>query len=71
MDDAVWLTERVVAKAESEWKEAIPLMKQLNLKPQFMNFKAWLWASATSNLSSKDPPPLVEDIITYIARAMG
>lgn len=47
MDDAVWLTERVASKADLEWREAIPLMKQLGLKPQFMNFKAWLWASAT------------------------
>ena len=47
MDDAVWLTERVISKAELEWREAIPLMKQLDLKPKFISFKAWLWASAT------------------------
>lgn len=34
-------------KAESEWKEANVLMKELNLKPRFLTFRAWLWASAT------------------------
>lgn len=47
MDDAIWLTERVISKAELEWREATSLMKQLELKPQFVTFKAWLWASAT------------------------
>ncbi|XP_024027484.1 protein SET DOMAIN GROUP 40 [Morus notabilis] len=47
VDDAIWTAEKATLKAESEWKEANPLMKELNLKPQFLTFRAWLWASAT------------------------
>ncbi|KAF5182419.1 Set domain group [Thalictrum thalictroides] len=47
VDDAIWTTERVISKAESDWKEAYPLMRELQLKPQLSTFKAWLWASAT------------------------
>lgn len=47
MDDAIWITEKVISKAESDWMEAMPLLEQLQLKPQLVNFRAWLWASAT------------------------
>ncbi|XP_074302734.1 protein SET DOMAIN GROUP 40-like [Silene latifolia] len=47
VDDAIWLAEKVISKAELEWKEAIGLLDQLNLKPRFLTFKAWLWSSAT------------------------
>ncbi|KAL8130519.1 hypothetical protein V2J09_019674 [Rumex salicifolius] len=47
VEDATWATEKAISKAESDWKQAIALMEQLNLKPQFVTFKAWLWASAT------------------------
>ncbi|RVW19797.1 Protein SET domain group 40 [Vitis vinifera] len=48
VDDAIWVTERAILKAELEWKKAIPLMEELKLKPQLQNFRAWLWASSTS-----------------------
>ncbi|CBI27360.3 unnamed protein product, partial [Vitis vinifera] len=47
VDDAIWVTERAILKAELEWKKAIPLMEELKLKPQLQNFRAWLWASST------------------------
>lgn len=47
VDDAIWVTEKVRSTAEFDWKGASPLLEQLELKPQFVNFKAWLWASET------------------------
>ncbi|CAA3014580.1 SET DOMAIN GROUP 40 [Olea europaea subsp. europaea] len=47
MDDAIWTAERAVEKDKIDWREATALMGELNLKPQLMTFKAWLWASAT------------------------
>ncbi|XP_010420433.1 PREDICTED: protein SET DOMAIN GROUP 40-like [Camelina sativa] len=47
VEDAVWITEKATAKCQSEWKEAVTLMKELYLKPKFQSFQAWLWASAT------------------------
>ncbi|EPS68203.1 hypothetical protein M569_06567, partial [Genlisea aurea] len=47
IDDAIWSAERAVLRATSEWKEATPLMKELCFRPQFLTFKAWLWASST------------------------
>lgn len=47
MDDAIWTAERAVEKDKMDWREATALMGELNLKPQLMTFKAWLWASAT------------------------
>lgn len=36
-----------MAKSQSEWKEAVTLMKELDLKPKFQSLQAWNWASAT------------------------
>lgn len=47
MEDAVWVTEKAIAKCQSEWKEAVTLMKELDLKPKFLSLQAWIWASAT------------------------
>ncbi|KAF6174604.1 hypothetical protein GIB67_006256 [Kingdonia uniflora] len=47
VDDAIWAAEKAILKAKVEWKEAIVLMKELELRPQFQTFKSWLWASAT------------------------
>ncbi|CAK9169804.1 unnamed protein product [Ilex paraguariensis] len=47
VDDAIWLAEKALGKAELEWKEATPLMSELKLKPQLLTLKAWRWASAT------------------------
>ncbi|KAI3982980.1 hypothetical protein MKX01_010463 [Papaver californicum] len=47
VDDAIWAAERAVSKAEMEWREAIPLMRELELRPQLLTFKSWLWSSAT------------------------
>lgn len=47
VDDAIWAAERAVSKAEMEWNEAIPLMRELELRPQLLTFKSWLWSSAT------------------------
>lgn len=47
MDEAVWVTEKAVLKAKSEWKEARALMEELELKTQLLTFKAWVWAAAT------------------------
>jgi hypothetical protein len=53
VDEAMWVTEKAVQKAKSEWKEAHALMEELMFKPQFLTFKAWVWAAATvSNLSA-------------------
>ncbi|MCL7050177.1 hypothetical protein MKW94_016709 [Papaver nudicaule] len=47
VDDAIWATERAVSKAEMQWKEAVPLMRELELRPQLLTFRSWLWSSAT------------------------
>ncbi|KAI9118085.1 hypothetical protein K1719_010417 [Acacia pycnantha] len=47
VDDALWVTEKAVLKAKSEWKEANALMEEIKLKSQLLTFKAWLWATAT------------------------
>ncbi|KAM7268424.1 hypothetical protein ACFE04_010590 [Oxalis oulophora] len=47
VDDAIWATEKAVAKVESEWKEASPLLGELKLKSQLCSIRAWIWASAT------------------------
>ncbi|XP_073148777.1 protein SET DOMAIN GROUP 40 isoform X2 [Henckelia pumila] len=47
IDDAIWTTEKAVHKCKMEWEEASPLMSELHLKPQFVTYQAWLWASAT------------------------
>ncbi|KAH6837615.1 hypothetical protein C2S53_014163 [Perilla frutescens var. hirtella] len=47
IDDAIWTAEKAVQKVKTEWKEATPVLSELNLKPQFTTFNAWLWASAT------------------------
>ncbi|WJX58571.1 Protein SET DOMAIN GROUP 40 [Trifolium repens] len=47
VDEAMWVTEKAVQKAKSEWKEALALMEDLMFKPQLLSFKAWVWAAAT------------------------
>ncbi|XP_061347568.1 protein SET DOMAIN GROUP 40 [Gastrolobium bilobum] len=47
VDEAMWVTEKAVLKAKSEWKEAHTLMEDLKFKPQFLTLKAWVWAAAT------------------------
>ncbi|GMY12779.1 protein SET DOMAIN GROUP 40 [Fagus crenata] len=47
LDDAIWAAQKAISKAKSEWKEAKQLMEQLQLKPQLLTFRSWLWASAT------------------------
>ncbi|OVA14267.1 SET domain [Macleaya cordata] len=47
VDGAIWTAERAISKAEMEWREAIPLMQELELRPQFLTFRSWLWSSAT------------------------
>ncbi|KAK7385653.1 hypothetical protein VNO78_31416 [Psophocarpus tetragonolobus] len=47
VDEAIWGTEKATLKAKSEWKEAHALMEDLMFKPQFLKFKAWVWAAAT------------------------
>ncbi|XAR58107.1 Histone-lysine N-methyltransferase [Bertholletia excelsa] len=47
VNDAIWATEKAIGKAESDWKEAIALMEELQLKCCLQTFEAWLWASAT------------------------
>lgn len=43
----MWAAEKAIAKSQSEWKEAVTLMKELDLKPKFQSLQAWNWASAT------------------------
>ncbi|KAG6403332.1 hypothetical protein SASPL_135549 [Salvia splendens] len=47
IDDAIWTAEKAVHKAKMEWKEATPVLSELNIKPQLTTFNAWLWASST------------------------
>ncbi|KAJ8511264.1 hypothetical protein OPV22_001698 [Ensete ventricosum] len=47
VEDAIWVSEKAVVIAKSEWKEAVGLMQDLDLKPQLLTFRSWLWASAT------------------------
>ncbi|KAK7321459.1 hypothetical protein VNO77_32120 [Canavalia gladiata] len=47
VDEALWVTEKAILKAKSEWKEAHALMEDLMFKPQLLTFKAWVWAAAT------------------------
>ncbi|XP_051146391.1 protein SET DOMAIN GROUP 40 [Andrographis paniculata] len=45
--DAIWAAEKAVQKSKSEWEEATPILRALNLKIKLISFSAWLWASAT------------------------
>ncbi|CAM8933173.1 unnamed protein product [Rhodiola kirilowii] len=47
VDEAIWAAEMAASKAEYEWKGAISLMEEIELKPQLRTLRAWLWASAT------------------------
>lgn len=47
VDEAMWVTEKAIQKAKSEWKEAHALMEDLMFKPQLLTFKAWVWAAST------------------------
>lgn len=47
VDDAIWTAERAVSKAECDWKGALSLTEEIELKPPFRTFRAWFWASAT------------------------
>ncbi|CAJ1970815.1 unnamed protein product [Sphenostylis stenocarpa] len=47
VDEAMWVTEKAILKAKSEWRDAHALMEDLMFRPQFLTFKAWVWASAT------------------------
>ncbi|CAL9230627.1 unnamed protein product [Arabidopsis halleri] len=47
VEDAVWATEKAIAKCQFELKEVGLLMEELELKSKFRSFQAWLWASAT------------------------
>ncbi|KAG6418618.1 hypothetical protein SASPL_120822 [Salvia splendens] len=50
IDDAIWTAEKAVHKAKMEWKEATPVLSELNIKPQLTTFNAWLWASSTLSI---------------------
>ncbi|KAK9115707.1 hypothetical protein Sjap_014654 [Stephania japonica] len=47
VDDAIWAAEKAISNAESEWKEALSLMRELEFQRQLLTFRSWLWASAT------------------------
>ncbi|XP_008805044.1 protein SET DOMAIN GROUP 40 isoform X2 [Phoenix dactylifera] len=47
VEDAVWVSERAVHRAKSDWKESISLMQEMDLKPQLLTFRSWLWALST------------------------
>ncbi|OAY65229.1 Protein SET DOMAIN GROUP 40 [Ananas comosus] len=47
LEDTIWVAEKAVKKAKSDWEEVITLMKEMQLKPQLLTLKSWLWASAT------------------------
>lgn len=47
VEDAIWVSERAVHRAKSDWKEAVSLMQEMDLKPQLLTFRSWLWALAT------------------------
>lgn len=55
VDEAMWVTEKAMLKAKSEWKEAHALMEDLMFKPQFLTFKAWVWAAATVSCLETQP----------------
>lgn len=47
VEDAIWLSEKAILKAKSDWKDAVFVMQEMELKPQLLTFRSWLWASAT------------------------
>ncbi|KAL3035003.1 hypothetical protein AAZX31_02G225200 [Glycine max] len=77
VDEAMWVTEKAMLKAKSEWKEAHALMEDLMFKPQFLTFKAWVWAAATISSQTMHIPwdeagclCLVGDLFNYDAPGM-
>ena len=34
-------------KAKMEWESAMTVMEELMFKPHYMNFKEWIWSSAS------------------------
>jgi hypothetical protein len=47
VEDAVWIAEKAVERAKSDWRGSLTLLKELDIKPQLLNFKSWLWACQT------------------------
>ncbi|KAH7653573.1 Histone-lysine N-methyltransferase protein [Dioscorea alata] len=47
IEDAKWVSDKAVSNARSEWKEAVLVMQEIDLKSQLRSFRSWLWASAT------------------------
>jgi hypothetical protein len=47
VDDAIWVAQKAKSAIKSDWEDATPLMKELELKPKLLMFKSWLWAFAT------------------------
>ncbi|CAM8926633.1 unnamed protein product [Rhodiola kirilowii] len=42
VEEAIWAAEMAASKAEYEWKGAISLMEEIELKPQLRTLRAWL-----------------------------
>ncbi|XP_020575094.1 protein SET DOMAIN GROUP 40 isoform X2 [Phalaenopsis equestris] len=51
VEDAIWVSEKAVVRARSDWKESLVVMQEMKLKLKFLSFRSWLWASATVLLS--------------------
>ncbi|XP_020575093.1 protein SET DOMAIN GROUP 40 isoform X1 [Phalaenopsis equestris] len=47
VEDAIWVSEKAVVRARSDWKESLVVMQEMKLKLKFLSFRSWLWASAT------------------------
>ncbi|KAF3335573.1 protein SET DOMAIN GROUP 40 isoform X2 [Carex littledalei] len=47
VDDAIWVAEKAAEKSKSDWNGSLSLLKELDIKPQLLKFKSWLWASQT------------------------
>lgn len=52
MYDAIWAAEKATEKAKLDWEEVSAVLVELKFKPAVLNFKAWLWASATVSIIS-------------------
>ncbi|KAG0454023.1 hypothetical protein HPP92_025327 [Vanilla planifolia] len=47
VDDAIWVSEKAVLKARSDWKECLIVLQEMKLKPKLLSLRSWIWASAT------------------------
>ncbi|KAB2096146.1 hypothetical protein ERO13_A01G088400v2 [Gossypium hirsutum] len=68
VDYAIWAAQKAVTKAKYEWEQAFTLMKELKLKPPLLTFRAWILATGTVQIISRDKILQTSGNICYLCK---